>query len=131
MRVFKTKGFARFARFARGERISDAYLCEAIRRAEHGLLDADLGGGIIKQRVARPGQGRSGGYRVLIAYRPKTRSVFLFGFAKSARGNLDEDELATAQDIAKGWLGADGRALALAVAEGLIQEMVYGEKEED
>jgi hypothetical protein len=128
VRVFKTKGFARFAR---GERISDAYLCEAIRRAERGLLDADLGGGVIKQRVARPGQGRSGGYRVLIAYRPKTRSVFLFGFAKSARGNVDEDELATAQDVAKGWLGADGRALALAVAEGLIQEMVYGEKEED
>jgi hypothetical protein len=128
VRVFKTKGFARFAR---GERISDAYLCEAVRRAEHGLLDADLGGGVIKQRVARPGQGRSGGYRVLIAYRPKARSVFLFGFAKSARGNVDEDELATAQDIAKGWLGADERALALAVAEGLIQEMAYGEKEED
>jgi len=128
VRVFKTKGFARFAR---GERISDAYLCEAIRRAEHGLLDADLGGGVIKQRVARPGQGRSGGYRVLIAYRPKPRSVFLFGFAKSARPNVDEDELATAQDIAKGWLGADAKALALAVAEGLIQEMVYGEKEED
>jgi hypothetical protein len=128
VRVFKTKGFARFAR---GERISDAYLCEAIRRAEHGLLDADLGGVVIKQRVARPGQGRSGGYRVLIAYRPKARSVFLFGFAKSARGNVDEDELATAQDIAKGWLGADERALALAVAEGLIQEMAYGEKEED
>jgi hypothetical protein len=128
VRVFKTKGFARFAR---GERISDAYLCGAIRRAEHGLLDADLGGGVIKQRVARPGQGRSGGYRVLIAYRPKTRSVFLFGFAESARGNVDKNELATAQDIAEGWLGADGRALAVAVAEGLIQEIAYGEEEED
>jgi hypothetical protein len=48
-----------------------------------------------------------------------------------ARPNVDKDELATAQDIAKGWLGADAKALALAVAEGLIQEMVYGEKEED
>jgi hypothetical protein len=126
VRVFKTKGFARFAR---REQISDAYLCEAIRRAERGLLDADLGGGVIKQRVARPGQGRSGGYRALIAYRPKTRSVFLFGFAKSARGNVGEDELATARDIAKGWLEADEKALARAVAEGLIQEMDYGEKE--
>jgi hypothetical protein len=68
---------------------------------------------------------------VLIAYRPKTRSVFLFGFVKSVRGNVDDDELATAQDIAKGWLVADGKALALAVAAGLIQEMAYGEKEED
>ena len=85
MRVFKAKGFARFAR---RERVSDVVLCDAVRRAERGLLDADLGGGIIKQRVARPGQGRSGGYRVLIAYRAKTRSAFLFGFAKSAHAGM-------------------------------------------
>jgi len=66
LRIFKTKSFVRFAR---RERISDASLCEAIRRAERGLIDADLGGGVIKQRVARAGQGRSGGFRVLIAYR--------------------------------------------------------------
>lgn len=68
---------------------------------------------------------------MLIAYRPKTRSVFLFGFAKSARGNVDEDELATARDVAEAWLEADGRALALAVAEGVIQEIDYVEKEND
>src|ERR1700730_18720196 len=100
LRIFKTKSFARFAR---RERITDRSLCEAVRRAERGLVDADLGGGVLQQRVARPGQGRSGGYRVLIAYRPKTRSVFLFGFAKSARGDVDEDELATAREIVKGW----------------------------
>ena len=99
MRVLKTKGFARFAR---SERISDASLSEAVRRAEHGLVDADLGGGVIKQRVARPGQGRSGGYRVLIAYRTKARAVFLFlfGFAKSAQANIEDDELATLREIA-------------------------------
>ena len=85
MRVFTTKGFARFVR---SERITDASLCESVRRAEHGLVDADLGGGVIKQRVARPGQGRSGGYRLLMAYRPRTLSVFLFGFAKSERDNI-------------------------------------------
>ncbi|WP_447415009.1 type II toxin-antitoxin system RelE/ParE family toxin, partial [Clostridium perfringens] len=60
MRIFKTKWVARFVR---RERISDADLKEAIERAERGLIDADLGGGLIKQRVARPGQGRSGGFR--------------------------------------------------------------------
>ena len=114
-----------------GERISDASLREAARRAERGLIDADLGGGVIKQRVARPGQGRSGGYRVLIAYRARTRSVFLFGFAKSERDNIDDDELATARDIAKGWLEADAKALARAMADGLIQEVEYGEEEEN
>ena len=62
--IFKTK---LFARIARKERISDRSLAEAIERAERGLVDADLGGGLIKQRVAREGQGRSGGYRMLVA----------------------------------------------------------------
>jgi len=94
------------------------------------LVDADLGGGVIKQRVARPGQGRSGGFRVLIAYRARTRSVFLFGFAKSARANVDEDELATAREIAKAWLDANAKAIAKALAEGIIEEVDHGEKEE-
>jgi hypothetical protein len=126
LRVFKTRAFARFAR---SERISDASLCEAIRRAERGLVDADLGGDVIKQRVARPGQGRSGGYRVLAAYSAKARAVFLFGFAKSARANVDKDELATLRDIAKAWLAADAHALAGALNRGLIEEIDYDEEE--
>lgn len=73
MRVFKTKWFTRYAR---RERISDHSLVEAIQRAERGIVDADLGGGVIKQRVARAGQGRSSGYRVLVAYRSGERAVF-------------------------------------------------------
>jgi hypothetical protein len=122
LRLFTTRVFTRFARH---ERISDASLCEAVRRAERGLLDAQLGGGVIKQRVARLGQGRSGGYRVLIAYRPQTLAVFLYGFAKSERDNVDGDELATLRDIAKAWFQADAKTLVRAVADGLIQEVVY------
>lgn len=79
MQIFKTKWLVRFAR---RERITDRSLGEAIDRAARGLIDADLGGGIIKQRVARQGQGRSGGYRTLIAYRAGARAVFLYAFAK-------------------------------------------------
>ena len=64
VRIFKTRWVARFSR---RERIEDRSLLEAILRAERGIIDADLGGGIIKQRVARPGQGRSGGFRMLVA----------------------------------------------------------------
>jgi hypothetical protein len=126
LRIFKTK---MFVRFTRRERISDASLCEAVRRAELGLLDAQLGGGVIKQRVARPGQGRSGGYRVLIAYRPLTLSVFLYGFAKSERDNVNDDELATLRDIAKGWFQVDANTLTRAVADGLIQEVMNDDQE--
>ena len=72
MQVFKTRWFARFARH---ELITDASLRQAIARAERGLIDADLGGGLIKQRVARKGQGRSGGYRVIVGYRAHGRHI--------------------------------------------------------
>ncbi len=87
MRVLKNPWFARFAR---KEKISDSALCEAVARAEKGLIDADLGGGVLKQRVARLGSGKSGGYRTLILYRSGERAVFAFGFAKSGMDNIDE-----------------------------------------
>lgn len=128
MRIFTTKAFARFAR---RERISDRSLVEAVRRARQGLIDADLGGGVIKQRVARPGRGRSSGYRVLIAFRQGVRSVFLYGFAKSDRANIDDDELATARDIAKSWFEASDRQIADAIEQGVIQELHNGGRDEE
>jgi hypothetical protein len=101
MRIFKTKWLVRFAR---RERIADRSLREAIERADQGLIDADLGGGIIKQRIARGGQGRSGGYRTLVAYRAGTRAVFLYAFAKNERDNIDPDELPTFRGVGAAWL---------------------------
>ncbi len=120
VRIFKTK---LFAKFARRERIADAGLTEAIERAGRGLVDADLGGGVIKQRVARQGQGRSGGYRTLIAYRSHDFAVFLFGFAKSGRDNIDDQELAELREASASWLAADARMIGLALAKGLLVEV--------
>jgi hypothetical protein len=125
LRIFKTKWFARFARRAR---IGDRLLQEAIERAERGIVDADLAGGVIKQRLARQGQGRSGGYRVLIAYQRSRRAVFLYGFAKSERDNIADDELATLRDIATAWLGMDSSRLERALAEGRAEEVNYEQK---
>jgi hypothetical protein len=122
VRVFKVKAFVRFAR---RERVGDASLCEAVDRAERGLVDADLGGGLIKQRLARQGQGRSGGYRVLVAYRPGSRAVFLHAFAKSERDNIDDNQLATLREIAAAWQAADAAMLSRALASGTLQEVVH------
>ena len=116
-------------RWARRERIADRSLREAIERAERGLVDAGLGGGIIKQRVAREGQGRSGGYRMLVAYRVGQRAVFLFGFAKRERENIDADELLTLREIGAAWLAADPSRIMQAVEEGALQEVTDDEKE--
>ena len=106
MLVFETK---EIARFARREKISDAALCEAVSRMERGLIDADLGGGLIKQRIAREGQGRSGGFRALLVYRAGDRSVFVYGFAKNRRANIGPKELRLWQTVAAAFLG-DGWA---------------------
>ncbi len=120
MRIFKTKWFARYAR---REHIEDAALDEAVIRAEKGLVDANLGGNLIKQRVARTGAGRSGGYRALIAFQSRERAVFLYGFAKNERDNIDEAELRTLREIATAWLLADAAEIEHALIEGALQEV--------
>jgi hypothetical protein len=121
-RIFKTKWFARYAR---REKIADASLLEAISRARRGLVDADLGGGVIKQRMARTGQGRSGGYRMLIAFRAAHRAVFLFGFAKNERDNITADELESLRKVAALWLVADAAKVEQAIAEGFLVEVKH------
>ncbi|MDE2182674.1 MAG: type II toxin-antitoxin system RelE/ParE family toxin [Alphaproteobacteria bacterium] len=120
MPIFKTKWFARFAR---KEGISDAALTEAISQAEKGLVDAKLGGDLIKQRVARSGGGKSGGYRTLIAFRAKDRAVFLYGFAKNERENIKDDELATLKEIAAAWMAADTKKIERALKEGELHDV--------
>lgn len=122
MRVFKTKALARFTK---REAISDASLLAAIENAERGLIDADLGGGIIKQRVARPGQGKRGGFRMLIGFR-SDRAVFLFGFAKNERDNIDDDQLKTLREIVSSWFAADDGKIAKALKDGLLMEVNHG-----
>jgi hypothetical protein len=118
-----------FAKFARKERISDASLCEAIDRATRGLIDADLGGGLIKQRVAREGAGRSGGYRTLIFFRSGERSIFVFGFAKSDKANLDAEELAEFKKAAKELLEFSQEQVDALVGIGRLLEVKRGEED--
>ena len=120
MQIFKTKWFARFAR---KERIGDDVLREAIAHVEQGLVGARLGGDLIKQRVARPGAGKSGGYRALIAFRAKKRAVFLYAFGKNERENIDDNELATLKEIAHAWLAADAARIDRGIREGELQEV--------
>jgi hypothetical protein len=127
MRIFKTKWLARFAR---REGIDDQSLRAAIERAEQGLIDADLGGGLIKQRVARPGRGRSGGYRMIVGYRVKDRAVFLLGFAKNERENIEDNELFTLRSQAERWLVADAARLQKELELGNLQEINHDEENE-
>ena len=121
MRTFKTKAFSRFAG---REGIDDAALCEAVDRARSGSVDADLGGGVIKQRIVRKGGGRSGGFRTIVLFRRGELAFFVYGFTKSVRENLRRDELETFRRLlADEYLALDRVGLAVAQAAGAIIEV--------
>jgi hypothetical protein len=120
MRVFKTKPFARFASH---EGIGDEELCDAVRRAEGGLVDADLGGGVIKQRLAREGKGKSGGFRSIVLFRRGAKAFFAYGFAKSDLDNIQRNELKAFRKLADEMLALDDRALTAAMKNGTITEI--------
>jgi hypothetical protein len=125
VRTFKTKAFSRFAEKAG---ITDAALCRSVRDAERGLLVADLGGGVIKQRIARPGRGKSGGFRVLIVFRAGTRAIFVHGFAKNEKDNIEKDELVALKKLAAELLAYDDKTLARVLASGVLVEVRCDEK---
>lgn len=120
MRIFKN---AWFNRFARKQKIDDLALIEAIERAERDLIDADLGGGIIKQRVARLGQGKSGGYRTIILYRHKSKAFFVYGFAKNQQENISSEEIAAFKQAAQHILSLSDAHLAAMIEKGQFSEV--------
>lgn len=98
MRIFKNKWFVRFAE---DEGIDDETLCEAVQLAEQGRIDANLGGGVIKQRLARRGSGKSAGYRSIILYRKGDKAFFVYGFAKNSQDNITRNDEKNFKESAK------------------------------
>jgi len=125
VRVFKNSWFHKFAR---KERIADTILLEAIERVECGLIDADLGGGVIKIRIARADQGKSSGYRTIVLYRQGQKAFFVFGYAKSERANIGTNEETMFRKMARDILALSDAQIAELIDRGSFSE-VHGGKE--
>ena len=120
MRIFKNTWFQRFAR---REKITDEVLKDAIARAEKGTINADLGGNVIKQRIARVGQGKSGGYRTIIIYKKEDKAFFVYGFAKSERENIDKNEIDVFKKSAKELLALSDKHIQELIENGALTEV--------
>jgi len=112
-----------FARWARKEGLAASSLWAAVQEMTHGLVDADLGGGLVKKRIGRPGQGKSGGYRTLVATNQGNRWVFVFGFPKSERSNIDKDETEVLKKLAAHLLSLTTQAVTKAKQAGELIEV--------
>ena len=106
--------------------LSDEALCRAVQEMVRGLLDADLGGDVVKKRVALPGRGKSGGARTLVATRRAGRWIFVFGFEKNQKANVSDAELEGLRVLASELLALSSAQLALAVEDGALQEICHG-----
>jgi len=121
LRVFKN---AWFGRFARKEKISADALWEAVERAEKYLIDANLGGGVIKQRIARPGAGKSKGYRSIVLYKQGERAFFVYGFPKSDLDNIRNDEEEQFKKAAKLILVLTDEQVYQLIKNGQLEEVM-------
>jgi hypothetical protein len=128
VRIFKNKWFAKFAQ---KEGISDWMLCQAIRDAEQGMIDADYGGGVIKQRIARQNEGKSGGYRTIILLRKGDKAFFVYGFAKNERANISRYEEREFKALAEATFAFSDNELAAMLQMGGYREVDYDAKNEN
>ncbi len=119
-RVFKTR---HFSRWIRKTELSDLMLCNAVSEMMQGLIEADMGGSVVKKRIALPGRGKSGSARALIATNKGSRWFFLFGFEKNERANVNAKELEALQEIAADLLKHTTAELGALVASNYLQEI--------
>jgi hypothetical protein len=122
-RGFKVKTFERWMRKVG---LTDAMLRVAVEEMSRGLIDASLGGHLVKKRVARTGFGKRGGYRTIVAKKVDQHWFFLFGFEKSERSNIDQVELRVLQEIGETLLAFTEAELNDALQSGELLEIMDG-----
>ena len=120
LQVFATKTFARWMR---KNKVAQEDLLDATKEMVSGLIDADLGGYVVKKRLALRGRGKSSGARTIVATKFGVRWFFLFGFDKNERSNIDSDELKSLQQLALTLLSFDTTQLANALSDGQLIEL--------
>jgi hypothetical protein len=121
VRVFKNTWFTRFAT---KEGIADGELKAIVNDVlEAGQAEANLGGGVYKVRLARPGEGKSGGYRVIVLFKSGALTFFVYGFAKSDRDNLDRKEVKHYKELAKDYLNLSDTMITNVLQSGKFVEI--------
>lgn len=124
-RVFKTR---HFSRWMRKTELTDQTLCNAVSEMAQGLIDGDLGGGVVKKRVGLAGRGKRGGARTLVATNKGDKWFFVFGFEKNDRATIADDELEALQEVAAELLARTGQELDAAIEDGSLQEICHDRK---
>ena len=119
-RLFK---LPKFNKWMRQTGVTNQALREAVQEMSDGLIDADLGKGVIKRRIPLSGQGKRGGARTIVATNKKNRWFFLFGFRKNEKDNISEDEKEALQELASEFLSFTDSELDYAISNHELMEV--------
>ena len=125
IRVFKTKSFKRWSK---KENISDTVWIDVVKKVECGNLGVNLGGGCFKKRVAKGCKGKRGGYRIILVFKQENRAVFIFGYSKKDRQNIDEEEREAFKRLAKIYLSISTVDIEKMCASRKLWEISYEEE---
>ncbi len=117
-----------FTRLARRDGLTDIHICQAINEMNEGLIDADLGAGLFKKRIAMPGQGKRGGWRSFLAFQVGNKAFFLYLFPKSRRDNIDAAEMKALKRLSRYYLTLKPAEIKTATQCGELREVTYNEK---
>jgi hypothetical protein len=118
-----------FTRLARREGLTDAHVCRAVAEMNAGLIDAVLGAGLFKKRIAMPGQGKRGSWRALLGFHAGDKAFFLYLFPKNSRGNIEDDEMKALKRLVGYYLTLNPGAIKAALQCGELNEANCYEKE--
>jgi hypothetical protein len=118
-----------FTRMARREGLTDVHICQAMAEMNTGLIDANLGAGLFKKRIAMPGQGKRGSWRALLGFQAGKKAFFLYLFPKNSLGNIEDDEMKALKRLAKYYLTLKPGEIKTALQCGELNEVNCNEKE--
>jgi len=126
MNVYLSKAFARLAV---REGLTNVHICRAVAEMNKGLVDANLGAGLFKKRIAIPGKGKRGGWRALLGFQAGRKVFFLYLFSKNNRDNIEDDEIKALKRLTKHYLTMTPGEIKIALQCGELNEVNYNEKE--
>jgi len=118
-----------FTRLARREGLTDIQICQAVATMNKGQIDANLGAGLFKKRVAMPGQGKRGSWRTLLGFQADKRAFFLYMFSKNSRDNIKEDEIKALKRLTKYYLAMKPDEIKAALQCGELNEVNCNENQ--
>lgn len=118
--IYKLKSFAKWAK---SQKLKDEQLKKAMDEIDAELIEADLGNGLYKKRIARKGEGKRGGHRCLLAFKKGSKIIFLFGFSKNEKENINDEQLKFLKQLAKNYLALDDNSISKLISKGVLIEV--------